>query len=363
MTARRWTFIAGKPFLPEHDNPVAADRPAAALLAPGSGSSGAGGTRWAAPGLGGPGWGGTEQAIIHLTNALAALGETVTVIGGSATPRVLNGVIWQPSLSVAEGPASLPGTDVTVAINDARLLPRGAPGPAIWFHNEVEFGKEFRRGRLPALLRARPTAIFIGTEQAQAAPRALPFRRRVIIPYGLSNRILAAPPTAAPPPPAAMFTSQAYRGLKNVLAMWQKDVAPELPGARFRAYIAAGDVPAFAPLVSHPGVAVAARIGNDAVLAQLLQTRVSETFCLAAAEAIALGVPVVTLGIGSLKERVRDGVDGFICRDFAEMAARTRALLTDDALWRRMQAAGIAARADRGWSNVAQKWREASTSF
>jgi hypothetical protein len=330
MTARFWVFIAGKPFLPDLADPFAA------------------------------GLGGTEQAVIHLTSALAGLGDSVTVSGASATPRALNGVAWQ------NGPP--PRADITVAINDARLLPRGAANAAIWFHNEVELFKEIRRGRLPALIRARPTAIFIGTEQARLAPALLPFSRRIVIPYGLSARILATAPAAAPPPPNAMFTSQAYRGLSDIIRVWQSDVSPTVPAARLRAFIAAADVPAYAALVTGPGIAIAPRIGNDAIRAHLLQTRVllapghvSETFCLAAAEAIALGVPVVTLGIGSLKERVRHGVDGFICRDFTEMAARTRDLLTDDGLWRRMQMAGVAARADRDWTAMAQHWRDGWT--
>jgi hypothetical protein len=326
MTAKSWVFIAGKPFLPDLPDPFAA------------------------------GLGGTEQAVIHLTSTLAALGDTVTVTGASLAVRTLNSVSWRP------GPA--PDADITVAINDARLLPRGAARPAIWFHNEVELVKEVRRGRLPSLIRARPIAVFIGTEQARLASRLLPFRRRVVIPYGLSARILGTAPAADPPPPNAMFTSQAYRGLKEILRVWQSNVSPAIPGARLNAFIAAADVPTHAPLARDPGITIASRIGNDAVVAKLLETRVllapghvSETFCLAAAEAIALGVPVVTLGIGSLKERVRDGVDGYVCRNFTEMAARARDLLTDDALWRRMQAAGIAARANRGWANVAQQWR------
>jgi glycosyltransferase involved in cell wall biosynthesis len=331
VTGRRWAFIAAKPFLPPDEDPFAA------------------------------GLGGTEQAVIHLTTALAELGDTVSVTGATVAPRTLNGVIWHGGPPGEAAPAQ---ADVTVAINDARLLPRGARNPTIWFHNEVELMKEIRRRRLPALLRARPRAVFIGTEQARRAPRLLPFRARAVIPYGLSSRILHAPARTTPPPPTALFTSQAYRGLRDVLGLWQREVAPAIPAAQLTALIAAADVPAYRAIATQPGVTVAPRIANEAVMARLLQTRVllapghvSETFCLAAAEAIALGVPVITLGIGSLKERVRDGIDGFVCRDTAEMAARTRALLTDDALWSRMQRAGIATRAGRSWRDVAGIWR------
>ncbi len=327
MSGRRWHFIAGRPFLPDCADPFAA------------------------------GLGGTEQAVIHLTAALAALGDHVSVAGAVVKARRLEGVDWQPA---ASGHA-----DITVAINDARLLPPDASNPAVWFHNEVELGKELRRFRLSALIRHRPVAVFIGKEQARAASRLLPFRRRVVISYGLSDRVLSAAWANTPPLPTAMFTSQAYRGLKEVLAIWQGQVAAAVPNAELHAFIAEADVAAYRALVTRSGIRIAPRIGNDAVLERLRQTRmllapghVSETFCLAAAEAVAVGVPVVTLGTGSLKERVRHGVDGFICSSYKEMAERTRTLLTDDAMWRRMQAAALSTRTGRDWKTVARQWQD-----
>ena len=251
--------------------------------------------------------------------------------------------------------------DRAVSINDANLLPVNAARRFVWFHNEVEFWKETRRGRLPALLRYRPDAVFVGAEQARLASRLLPLGRRTVIPHGLSAHILAAEPANTPPAPHGVFTSQAYRGLRETLAMWRDLVAPAVAEARFSAFIAPRDVAAFP---AGPGIEIRARVPNDAMPAVLRGARVwvapghpSETFCMAAAEAVAMGVPVVTLGAGALRERVRHGVDGFICADMAEMAARTIEILTDDALWQRLHAAGLAARQGQGWAEIARLWR------
>ena len=302
------------------------------------------------------GLGGTEQALIHLTGALAARGHQVSVSGGTAVARTYASVRWVPAGQAATA-------DIGVAINDARLLPP-CQLPIVWFHNEVELWRELRKARLPALWRHRPACVFIGTEQARLASRLLGFRARAVIAYGLPPAVLAAEPASAPPAPQAIFTSQAYRGLRQVIQLWRTQVAPRVPGARLSAYVGAGDVAAYAALAADvPSITISGRIGNDAMLGVLRGARVllapghrSETFCLAAAEAVAMGVPVVTLGIGSLKERVADAATGFICASWDAMAEKTRRILQEEALWSQLHRSGLATRAGNDWNRVAADW-------
>jgi glycosyltransferase involved in cell wall biosynthesis len=278
--------------------------------------------------------GGIEQAVLNLGAALTARGHR------------------------------LGGGGITVAVNDASLLPAGPGAPVVWFHNEVVFWRELRRGRLPALLRLRPAAVFCGEEQARLASRFLPLRRRAVIPHGLPQALLEAAPAERPPGPQAIFISQAYRGLADVIGLWRRWVAPRNKAARLVAYIAPWDVPAYhAMAAGEPSIAILPRIANADIPAVMRGARLllapghrAETFCLAAAEAIAMGVPVVTLGIGALKERVSDGKTGFICADFAGMAERTLALFADDVLWQSMQGAGLATRRKSDWDQVAARW-------
>jgi N-acetyl-alpha-D-glucosaminyl L-malate synthase BshA len=67
----------------------------------------------------------------------------------------------------------------------------------------------------------------------------------------------------------------------------------------------------------------------------------TESFGLAALEALACGVPVIASDVGGLPEVVRDGEVGFLCPlgDVAGMAARARRLLDEPGLRREMAAA------------------------
>jgi glycosyltransferase involved in cell wall biosynthesis len=113
------------------------------------------------------------------------------------------------------------------------------------------------------------------------------------------------------------------------------------------------------------GIVVRDPLPKAALAAELAGFRVftyrgteDETFCAAAGEAQAAGVPAVVCAIGSLPERVINRTTGFVVsaaegRDEDEFASATVKLLTDDGLWGRMHAASLARQRRRGWDEAA----------
>jgi glycosyltransferase involved in cell wall biosynthesis len=82
----------------------------------------------------------------------------------------------------------------------------------------------------------------------------------------------------------------------------------------------------------------------------------NETFCAAVAEAQALGVPAVAQPVGSLPERVIDGVTGYLAVDAESFAASSLALLRDDERWRRMHLAALERQRGQSWDDVARRF-------
>ena len=308
--------------------------------------------------------GGTETVVAQLTEALAARGHHLTVLTGQPEPLDMNGVSWRP-VQVGETVKA----DLAIAISDATNLNYvKATRRVVWIHNTRAFDRFLRKCGPLATFRYWPAAVVLGAYHDSKVSRFIPYSRRVVIPHAIAAPFATADPgDASPRPPRAIHFSQPHRDAQNLVRIWIERVHPELPGAEF--HIFGGD---WRPegysdeLLAESGIVLRERLSKDGLVEEMRRARVmlyrghkDETFCLAAAESIAMGVPVVTAGVGSLRERVCHGETGLIGESDEEFAQATVRILTEDALWSRLHQGGLATRGGIGWDTVAAMWEEA----
>ena len=316
--------------------------------------------------------GGAEAAFLSLAEALAGRGHTVRVSNNCAAPVTRNGVAWSP---IANGVPE--GCDLYIGNRGHRLIglsPR-ARRRVFWLHNPG--GYLLKPRYLGPLLRYRPTLVTTGTYHASTVPRWVPAGGRAVIPYGLGPEYRATLPRTDAPPPVAIFTSNPLRGLGWLLDIWTRRIRPALPSAELHIYAgpqvygAAGARKAdemrglldAADALDGQGVRRHAPVPKAELMGKLRAARVmlyrgdvNETFCLAVAEAQALGLPAVVTPLGSLPERVEDGLTGTIAEDDDAFVFAAVALLTDDALWLSRHRAAIARRKGISWDEVAARF-------
>jgi glycosyltransferase involved in cell wall biosynthesis len=315
--------------------------------------------------------GGAEGAFVSLAEALAARGHSVTVRNRCAAPLVYRGVEWAP---LARG---LPErADLYIANRGNRLIGRVAsPKGIFWIHNPGRYLKKPRY--VLALLRHRPVIVTLGAHHAATVPWWMPSGGRAVIPYGLAAPFRAPRPPRAPPPPRAIFTSNPLRGLAWLLDLWERRIHPRVPAAELHVYAgpevygAVGDaksaemgaVLARAEALAAQGVRRHAPLPRGELIGALEAARVmlyrgdeGETFCLAVAEAQALGLPAVVQDRGAVAERVVDGVTGTIADDDERFAAAAVALLTDDAVWRAQHEAALLRQKGSSWDDAAARF-------
>ena len=312
--------------------------------------------------------GGAESAFVALAEALAAAGGEVEAFAKDARAVTHNGVVWKPA-----GAAWPKKADLFIANRSPRLIsaPIQARRRVFWLHNPAQFLSKWRY-LWPIVTRA-PTLVFAGPSHAATAPGWLP-GKRVIIPLGVEAPFLRTPRLPGAPPPRAIFTSNPMRGLSPLLLLWRDTIRPAVPGAEF--HIFAGPTVyaetgrraaamraalADAEALAGHGVVVREPTPKEALARELAQARAllylgdpGETFCLAVAEAQAMGVPAVVRPVGAVGERVVHGKTGFVEKDHAAFCAAAIRVLRDDALWTPMSAAAMAGRDAMSWSHAAR---------
>jgi len=242
-------------------------------------------------------------------------------------------------------------------------LVRKAGCRLFWLHNPASYLKKPRN--LWRLAWFRPTLVTAGAYHAKTIPQWLPCGGCEVIPYGILDHFRAALPRD-PPPPRAIFTSNPLRGLDWLLDLWVARIAPAVPEAELHIYAGAAvygmtKVPRMDEVLSRADAVAAYRVrrftpvGREALAVALSGARVmlyrgdpGETFCLALAEAQAMGVPAVVQPLGAAGERVIDGITGRVAEDDDAFAAAAVEALRDDALWRQWHFAALAHQ--RGWS-------------
>lgn len=312
--------------------------------------------------------GGIERCLIRLSEELADSGFDVTVINNTDEKINHNGVAWRKQ---PDRTSSKPLW--VIACNDPTLFDRYSKQtghkdfiPIIWIHNRQRLEKIIRKKRLGAYLRWKPTGIFLSNSHIGSTSRLIPLARRTVIGHGVEREILDHPPSDLIPPPSACFISQPYRGLAQMVEIWIKNIHPSLPQSTFHIYAN----PTSRELNGTPreqmhryGIIIEGRKPRAELTESLNTKRLmlipghkDETYCLAAAESVCLGLPVITRGIGALKERIRNGETGYIALDMKDFAEKAKILLTDDDLWRKFHESCLNERTNHSWSKTAAEW-------
>jgi glycosyltransferase involved in cell wall biosynthesis len=312
--------------------------------------------------------GGAETAFAALAEALARRGHRVSVRNHCHAALSYKNVCWAPlSEKLPEA------CDLYIGNRGHRVigLVRKAERRLFWLHNPAGYLRKPRN--LWRLAWYRPTLITSGAYHTATIPAWLPCGGREIIPYGILDRFRSAPPRD-PPPPRAIFTSNPLRGLDWLLDLWVARIAPIMPKAELHIYSGAAvygklaeprkeEILSRADALASYGIRRFSPIGRNRLAAALSGARVmlyrgdpGETFCLALAEAQAMGVPAIVKPLGSVAERVIDGRTGRVAKNDDDFAAAAIAALRDDELWCAWHRTALSEQRGLSWDMVAVRF-------
>ncbi|WP_306252077.1 glycosyltransferase family 4 protein [Parvularcula sp. IMCC14364] len=312
------------------------------------------------------GLGGIEIATQHIARELVLMGHEVSVAVNIQRTVKEQGITWQPACELQSCLSEDHGLDAIISSNDSMpFVWRGNSNRALcflWQHNPMPLVKAWRKKQLSPILKTKPHLVCVGSYLKKSFSSLYPFASRAVIGLGVSDIFKHDPVGYIPR--RAIWLSQSQRGLKETLTLWMEKIAPNVPDSEMLVFSCQHREKEYDPdALKRAGIKFMPRISQEKLAHYLNRSRImiypgarDETFCLAAAEALCSGVPVVTRGIGSLSERVRHGVDGLILQSDQETAEAGIRILSDDAYWRNLRDGALAARDQLSWSSVAQEW-------
>jgi glycosyltransferase involved in cell wall biosynthesis len=318
--------------------------------------------------------GGTESSLVQLSRALAQGGHQVTAITNCEHVVLDRGVTWRPFGS------ELPETcDLYIPLQHPRLFglikrPRRLAVWVLWRGNNLKHYKQIWR-----MWWYRPAVVLVSQMQVrQYSPFLPPRRPDIVIPLGLPDDIRGLPPLAAAPGPEFIFASNPVRNLEGIVRIFSERILPARPDSTLKVFGTIAGVsdpwkewhgtflPATLSDAARRAIEIRVGVPRQELMTAMRNARAmlylghkTEAFCLALAEAQALGLPCVVAPIAVLPERVIDGETGFVRGDEASFAEAALSLANDDGLWRRQHEAALRQQQGLSWHDVAARFEEA----
>ena len=220
-------------------------------------------------------------------------------------------------------------------------------------HSIQSIEKFIRKGQLISYLKYKPKIILGGKYHSNKRNYLLKMFGSINLQWAVDPLFLETNLDEGIIENRAIFTSRRDRNLYMLIDIWKKKIFAQ--NKSIKLYTTPSD------LIDN-NYNIFTRNFNDkpSMVKDLLKSKVllvpghkGEIFCIAAEEARELCVPIITLGIGSLSERVEHGVTGFIAKDIKEFSDYTLELFNDKNLWISLRNNLFKLRGSKKWDKVA----------
>ena len=293
---------------------------------------------------------GAENILINISKQLTEMGHDVIVYNNCDTITHKEKSNWYNINQIKRNNDTL--FDFAISNGDASLLNKISAKKYIIFSYSLQSIEKFiRKGQLFPYLKYKPTYFLIGEYHKQN-------RSKLISLFGVQTLKLAIDDkfnkTNIPQgirSNNAIFTSRGDRNLDLLIDIWSNQIYPEFNKGKLF-------VTPYKSFNEHNNIFIRNMGNRDGLIKDLLQSKVllvpghkAELFCLAAAEAQELCIPIVTLGIGSLYERVEHNINGFIANNKKQFAEYTIELFKNNSLWLKLHNNMVLQRGKQNWVN------------
>lgn len=296
---------------------------------------------------------GAETTLLNLSYTISKMGHDVTVINNCPENKILHNIRWININELNENYEF----DLAISNNDCNFFKLAKAKKRILLSHSLQNIEKFiRKRQFFSYLKYKPKVALLGKYHYKNRSLITKIFGHFFLPYGVDDIFLNSKLINQNEMNRnqAIFFSSADRNLKLLIQIWKDHIFTK--HNHFKLLVTPNkfkDNKDFNIFPRNLGDKV--NLINDLCNSRvcLIPGHKAELFCLAAEEARELCLPIVTLGIGSLSERVVHGKTGFIAKNEKEFANFTLEIFKNDNLWIELRSNLNSLRGSRNWKNCA----------
>ena len=293
---------------------------------------------------------GAENILINITKHLAKLGHEITVFNNCDIDTHKDKSNWYNINQINKKDNNT--FDFAISNGDTSLLSKINAKKYIVFSYSLQSIEKFlRKGQLFSYLKYKPTYFLIGDYHQKNRSKLISLFGIKILKLAVDEKFHKAKIPQGLRENNAIFTSRGDRNLDLLIEIWDNQIFPKFNKGKLF-------VTPYKNIEEHNNIYLRKMSNRDDLIKDLLKSKMllipghkAELFCFAAAEAQELCIPIVTLGLGSLYERVEHNVNGFIANNNNQFAEYTIELFKNDSLWLKLHNNMILRRGKQNWVN------------
>ena len=293
---------------------------------------------------------GGENTLINLSNEFSKLDHDVTIYNNSQKNCKIKNISWINLNQINDNPHY----DLAISNNDIRLFDKIRSTKKIAISYSIQSIEKFiRKGQFISYLKHKPKIALLGKYHQFNRNILLRIFGSFQISLAVDDIFLNSEIKKNVLNDQAIFTSYSDRNLDLLVNIWKNKIYPINKKRKLL----------ITPIKeNYHNYNIFNRIFGDKkiLLNDILNSRIclipghkAELFCIAAEEARELCVPIITLGIGSLSERILHNKTGFVAKNPNEFADYTTLLFNDDKLWFDIRKNLFNLRGSKIWKNIA----------
>ena len=301
---------------------------------------------------------GTESSLILLSQQFSKMGIYVDYANCIDVKKKVNGVNYFNKNKINKNIIY----DLAIVISDANQFNLvSSVKKAVFSNSNQPIEKFIRKKQLIPFLKFKPIVITLCDYQFGKRSFFTSFYGKKTIPITVDPKFLDVDINANYlPEKKVVYNIRSNRNLDLLIKIWIEKIYPV--NNEFKLYITPDLIEYTDKLKQHN--IFLRNIGSRSEMIDELKSyraltylgHKSDIFTLTAEEAIKLCLPVVTFGIGSLKERVTHNETGFVAQNNQEYADYIIKLLNDDSFYLNLKAKMHKKRKDNNWEQIANEW-------